>query len=418
MNRPLNICVVSSTFPRSESDYAVPWMRESIRRLTDRGHRVSVLAPSYKGLADHEIDGVPVHRFRYAPSRWERLTHEEGAPSKVRNPLMQLLAAPYVAQGVRAANRLGRRERFDVVHTHWPFPHEPIGSALARSCGAPLVLNCHGAEFALARRKPWVAKLLRRSLLKGDLVVANSTDTAEHIRALSGREAVVLPYGSTVAARNRPTRPNPVPRILFTGRLIQRKGVEYLLRAVPLLLARRKVEVIITGSGDQRERLEALARELGIGHAVRFLGFVSNEELDRQYARCDLWVNPSIVDDRGDTEGLGVGAIEAYAHCKPVVASDVGGIPDAVVHGQTGLLVPEKDPRALAVAINWLLDDPVLAARLGRNGLEFARRQFCWDRITDQLEDTYLEAIAARHPAPASREPVPAAETFAEFAPA
>ena len=214
MRRPLDICVVSSTYPRSESDYAVPWMRESIRRLTDRGHRVSVLAPSYKGLGDHQIDGVPVHRFRYAPKPWERLTHEEGAPSKVRNPMMQALAVPYVAQGVRAAARLARRGTFDVVHTHWPFPHEPIGSALAKACDAPLVLNCHGAEFALARRKTWVAGLLRRSLKRGDLLLANSTDTADQIRSLSGRNATVIPYGSTVSARSKPVVSNDVPNPL------------------------------------------------------------------------------------------------------------------------------------------------------------------------------------------------------------
>lgn len=402
MSQPLSICMVSSTYPRSESDYAVPWMRESIRRLTDRGHRVSVLAPTFEGLKTHQIDGIPVHRFRYGPRRWERLTHEEGAPSKVRNPLMQTMALPYVAMGVRAAYRLAKQQHFDIVHTHWPFPHEPIGSALARRCGAPLVLNCHGAEFALARRKPWVAGLLRNALRRGDLILANSNDTADQVRSLSNREAHILPYGSTVSAKSRVVEPNAVPRILFTGRLIRRKGVEFLLRAVPLLLAQRQVEVIITGSGDQRAPLEALSRELGLTNHVRFLGFVSNEELDREYARCDVWVNPAIVDDLGDTEGLGVGAIEAYAHGKPVVASDVGGIPDAVRHGETGLLVPEKNERSLATAINWFLDNPELARQFGRNGFEFARRQFCWDRIINDLEDAYFLALESRRVASAA----------------
>ena len=168
---------------------------------------------------------------------------------------------------------------------------------------------------------------------------------------------------------------------------------------MPHLLAQRKVEVIITGSGDQRDKLETLCQELNLSETVRFLGFVSNEQLDAEYARCNVWVNPAIVDDRGDTEGLGVGAIEAYMHGKPVVASAVGGIRDAVLHGRTGLLVPEKNEKALAAAINWLLDNPAMASHFGRNGLAFARRQFGWDRITDELEDTYFDAIAARRPA-------------------
>ncbi len=149
---PLRVCVIASTYPRSEADYAVPWLRESVHQMTLRGHQVTVLAPSYKGMNDHEIDGVTVRRFRYAPARMETLTHEEGAPNKIGKISRQLLGLPYVACGVWAAARLAESQKFDVVHTHWPFPHEPIGSMLARRCGAPLLLTCHGAEFALARK--------------------------------------------------------------------------------------------------------------------------------------------------------------------------------------------------------------------------------------------------------------------------
>ncbi len=411
MKSRLNVCVVTSTYPRHEEDYAVPWMRESHRRLAERGHKITILAPSYMGLEDHEIDGLPVRRFRYAPKKMERLTHEEGAPNKIQNPLFQALAVPYVASGVLEAARLARGGQFDLVHVHWPFPHEAIGSTLSRVANVPMVQNCHGVEFALARRKPWVAQFLRRSLRRGELVIANSSDTASKIHDLSGREAAVLPYGSTVSAKSRPKPQNGVPRLLFTGRLIPRKGVQYLLRAMPLILAQRKVELVITGSGDQREPLEALARELNLGDSVKFLGFVSNGELDRQYHECDVWINPSIVDDRGDTEGLGVGAIEAYAHGKPVVASAVGGIPDAVRHRETGFLVPQRDEHALASAILELVDNPEMAAQFGRNGLYFAQLLFGWDRITDELVRHYHNSILKREaantkPRPRSTGPV------------
>ena len=392
---PLNICVIGSTYPRHADDYAVPWLRESVKQVVERGHKVTVLAPSYEGLKDHEIDGIPVRRFRYAPQRWERLTHEQGAPNRIRNPLYQALGLPYALLGRRAAVELARREKFDIIHAHWPFPHGFIASAAAQACGAPLVITSHGAEFALARRKAWVRPLLRRALMKADLLMANSSDTATQIRKSSGRNSMVIPFGSTVKASNQKYEPNPVPRILFTGRLIQRKGVEYLLRAVPRILLNGPVQVVITGSGDQRERLEALSRELGLQNTVQFLGFVSNERLEHEYARCDVWVNPSIIDDHGDTEGLGVGAIEAYSHGKPVVSSNVGGIPDAVLHNMTGYLVPEKNPGQLAGAILDLIQNPEKGRRFGRAGLEFAKRKFNWDKITDQLEDTYYALLRA-----------------------
>ena len=394
----LRVCVIGSTYPRHEGDYAVPWLRESIKHLVNRGHDVTVLAPSYRGMRSHAIDGVPVRRFRYAPKRWEMLTHEHGATNKLGNPLLQFLGLPYVALGSLAAARLARGGRFDVIHSHWPFPHGAI-AAVARSFGgAPIVANCHGAEFALARRKAWVRPLLRAALESSDRIICNSSCTAAEIKALSGLDSDVIPYGTTVAVKSsRRSGPRDAPkRILFTGRLIQRKGVEYLIRAMPLILQRQAVELKITGDGDQRARLEALTAELGLGHVVEFLGFVDNTTLDRYYLGCDVYVNPSIIDDRGDTEGLGVGPIEAFAHGKPVVASAVGGIPDVVKDRVTGLLVPEKSPEHLAAAIIELLEDPEYAQELARNGLEYSRERFDWGRITDAIEAVYREAIASR----------------------
>ncbi|QEH34221.1 GDP-mannose-dependent alpha-(1-6)-phosphatidylinositol monomannoside mannosyltransferase [Aquisphaera giovannonii] len=391
--RHLSVLVIGSTYPRHEDDYAVPWLRESVARLRGRGHAVTVLAPSYEGLRSHTIDGTPVHRFRYAPRSWERLTHEQGAPNRIRKRIYQLLGVPYVAMGIRSAARLAGLLHFDVIHAHWPFPHGPIAAAARYAGGAPVVMNSHGAEFALARRKGWVRPLLRNALAGADRLICNSSHTAAEVKRLSGRDSVVIPYGSTVEARPTPLPRNEVPRILFTGRLIQRKGVEYLLRAMPAILARRPAILQITGSGDQRESLEALATSLDLGGSVEFHGFVSNERLDALYAGCDVYVNPSIVDDRGDTEGLGVGPIEAFAHGRPVVASDVGGIPDVVRHERTGLLVPEKDPEALAGAILRLLDDPDRAGFLARNASAYASEFFDWDRITDRIEDVYRAAI-------------------------
>lgn len=388
---PLKILVIGSTYPRHDEDYAVPWMREAHAQMAARGHQITVLAPSYRGLEDHEIDGIPVKRFRYAPKNWERLTHEQGAPNKINNPLMQLLAIPYVMAGCRAASKLARQEQFDVIHVHWPFPHEPMAYAASKACGAPVAIMCHGAEFALARRKKWIQPILRRSLRRGDLVIANSNDTASKIESLSGVIAHVVPYGTTVKPKKIAVPHNDRPRVLFTGRLIQRKGVEYLLKAIPKILENNEAEFVITGDGDQRPMLETLKSELDLEKHVKFLGFVSNERLNEEYARCDIWVNPSVIDDRGDTEGLGVGSIEAYAHQKPVIASAVGGIPDTVRHGETGFLVPEKDEIALAEAISELLNDPQKAKLMGESGLKFAQEKFDWGNITDQLEDIYFE---------------------------
>jgi glycosyltransferase involved in cell wall biosynthesis len=205
-------------------------------------------------------------------------------------------------------------------------------------------------------------------------------------------------YGATVQVSSapRPTRLASERRtLLFSGRLIQRKGIHYLLRALPRVLEQRPVKLLITGDGDRRAEWEALARELGLSEQVEFLGFVSTERLAELYRSCDAYVHPAIFDDNNDTEGLGVVLVEALANRCPVVASAVGGIVDVIHHEETGLLVPEKDPGALAAAILRLLDDPALAARLGEAGSRFVEQHFDWERITRATESLYYEAQEA-----------------------
>ena len=390
-----NILVISSTYPRHQDDYAVPWMRETHRRLVEQGHQVTVLAPSFKGLKTHFLDGIEVVRFRYAPKAIESLTHEEGASYKVRNPWKQVLAIPYVIMGCLFAAWLAMTRSYTAIHVHWPFPHGIMGQVAAVINRSPLVVMSHGAELTLAQRKPWIRPFLKQSLRAANLRIANSSDTADKVRELSGGHCVVLPYGTTVESLACPINPDQPARVLFTGRLIERKGLEYLLQAAPKILEQHNAEFIITGDGDQRAKLEALRDKLGLRKSVNFVGFLSKTELQDEYASCNVWVNPGIVDSWGDAEGLGVGSIEAYNFNKPVVASAVGGIPDTVIDGETGYLVPQKDVAALAEAICRLLSDPEKARLFGRNGNRFARKTFSWDRIIARLESLYGIASAA-----------------------
>ena len=114
--RCLRIAVLGSTYPRHQGDHEVPWLRESVRRLAARGHKVTVIAPAYLRLKDHAIDGVQVRRFRYAPARWEMLTHGEGAPNKLKkNPVLKLLSLSYLISGAWAAWKICRRERIENI---------------------------------------------------------------------------------------------------------------------------------------------------------------------------------------------------------------------------------------------------------------------------------------------------------------
>jgi glycosyltransferase involved in cell wall biosynthesis len=395
-SRSLKVCVLGSTYPRSHDDPLVPWLREAVGRMAQRGHQMTVVVPSFKGLPSHSIDGVPVLRFRYAPRAIESLTHDQGAPNKLRNPLYNLLAPPYIASGAAHLSYWMARRGFDVLHVHWPFPHSVLASLAPTRHRMPTVATCHGAELALARRSRIIARTLQRSLLRAHAVSCNSSHTRGEIDRLCGRQAEVIPYGTTVSTGGPSrdwSRPADPATLLFSGRLIQRKGVDYLIRALPRVLDRRAVRLFVTGEGDRRREWEALAAKLGVLDKVHFLGFVSTERLAELYQSCDVYVHPAIFDDANDTEGLGVSLVEALSTQCPVVASEVGGIVDVIKHEATGLLVPEKNGDALAAAILRVLEEPGLARRLGERGREFAQHHFGWGRITDETERLYHHAI-------------------------
>ena len=424
----MKVLVIGSVYPRFHEDAEVPWLRTSVAHLRKAGVEIQVLAPAYKGLKSHEIDGTRVNRFRYAPASWEILTHEEGAPSKMASkPWLQLLAIPYIISGFFKCLKICRKWRPDIIHAHWPFPHAFIALGAVKLFRIPLVLNFHGAELLLIRKKKWVKPFLKFAIGQAQAVFANSSFTAAKIKAIRNADVEWSPYGTTLDEsgsagsptetrdergetdldERRETRderggagdecvvPHPVNgkfKVLFVGRHIERKGIRYLIDSAKLLPA-DKFEIRIVGVGDLTEKLKQYAAQYP--HVV-FTGKLSPEDLAHEYSTANVFVLPAIVDSKGDTEGLGVVLIEAMELGLPIVASNVGGIPDVVVDGESGILVPEKDPEALANAFKRLASDRSLTVAL----LEGAQRRiaecFTWDGIISRQIGTYTRLINKR----------------------
>ncbi len=458
----MKVLVIGSVYPRFQEDAEVPWLRTSIAHLKKAGVEIQVLAPAYKGLKSHDIDGTHVNRFRYAPANWEILTHEEGAPSKMASkPWLQLLAIPYIINGFFQCIRISRKWKPDVIHAHWPFPHAYIALGAAKLFKIPLVLNFHGAELLLIRKKKWVKPLLKFAIGQAQAIFANSSFTAGKIKALRNVNVEWSPYGTTLEVDSRqsevgsesvilnerendlkrresqpclhgydraskvgatshpvtitPHAVNGLFKILFVGRHIERKGITYLIEAAKYL-PRDKFEIRIVGVGDLTEQLKAQAKEImdpieaaslqgdkaegdriheveGSPAQIIFTGKLSPEDLANEYKTANVFTLPAIVDSKGDTEGLGVVLIEAMELGLPIVASNVGGIPDVVIDNESGILVPEKDPVALADAFKRLAADPSLTERLLAGARKRISECFTWDGIIERQIDVYNKVI-------------------------
>lgn len=377
------ILVITSVYPLTPDGNHGAFIREVIVRLQSTGARFTVFAPAYEGSKSYVLEDVKVHRFRYCPKPFENLVRD-GAPTKIqRQPLYLLAAALYIILGTCQLFWLCVRSRPDLLHVNWPFPHGLMAWPASKLLGIPMVFSFYGGELLLAKKFPFVANILRWLLPVAREVTVISSFTHGLVRQLVASQPLTLiPYGLTIEAKPAKVRqPSEVPRLLFVGRLDERKGVRYLLEALPLILAEQQVKLSIVGKGILEAELKAQSQKLRLDAVVDFLGFVTKEELAEEYANCDIFVLPAIVDSKGDTEGLGIVMIEALAHAKPVVATAVGGIPDVITPEVTGKLVPEKNPEALAKAIVDLLRDPEIAAAMGQKGLLDIQDRFNWNRI-------------------------------------
>ena len=177
-------------------------------------------------------------------------------------------------------------------------------------------------------------------------------------------------------------------QILFVGRLVEKKGLIYLLRAMPLVLNRHPdARLIIAGSGPEEDRLRTTINHLGLIGKVELCGAVLNENLPVLYQNALMVVFPSVVAGDGDREGFGLVQVEALGCECPVIATDLPAIRDIIADGETGLIVPQRDDQALAERIIDLLDHPEEGERLARNGRRFVLERYDWAVIAEKYRE-------------------------------
>lgn len=306
----------------------------------------------------------------------------------------------------RRAGALVRRTRPGFAWCDEVKPAGYTAAWLQARQGLPFGVLAHGADMLLLQAK------LRRSAIKRwsaarilercSVVVANSQWTAELTRSvledlgcseLTGNVRVAH-LGTTPETFRPGVDPGPArrafgldggPWLLTVARLDYHKGVDTVIRALPAIRAAVPgARYAIAGIGSRRAALEALVAELGLGDAVRLLGFVPDETLPGLYNAADVFV---LASRRFDllVEGFGIACVEASACGLPVIATRSGGLPEAVREGETGLLVEPDDPSALAKPVIRVLQDDGLRHKLGSGGRAAVERYYNWDRVTADL---------------------------------
>ncbi len=256
-------------------------------------------------------------------------------------------------------------------------------------------ISLYGKDILSSKSKPQNAFLLMLTMFLAYRIGVNSRATGKLLPKFFLHKTAVL-YPSVKFRIPKPYKQNEkIPRkektILFVGRLVKRKGLDDLIRAFKLTLQSvNEAHLTIVGDGPEKEVLVKLVQTLGLKNKVTFTGSLVGDSLERQYKKCDIFVMPS-KRTKTDMEGFGMVFLEAGLFKKPCVGTWSGGIPEAVLHGKTGILVPQGDVKALKDAILLLFTDEKLAKKLGENGYKRVISKFTWEKATRDFLGMYQE---------------------------
>ena len=431
----MKICMLTSSYPKYPGESTAPFIEEIAAGLVRRGHTVHVVAPFHRDVRRAPVErGVHLHFFRYSPI--ERLNvwgYAESLHADISVKGRTLLAAPLaVAASVRAllrvtsakhrtqsaeqdqqhsvlvsSPRAALHSTFDLIHAHWVLPNAVPAALVARLRGLPLVISLHGSDIFLAEQAAPLSFTAGAAMRSAAMITACSGDLRKRAVRLGAvpQNVEVIPYGvdphafrpdsgAATQVRAELGLPADAPLILTVSRLVYKKGLTYLLEALPAILAQHPCAVLVmAGYGDLRDELEQRADELGVAAHVHFPGQLERERTARFISAADVYVVPSVRDQRGNVDGLPNALLEGMGEARPIVASCVAGIPEVITNGEHGLLVPERDPAALAAAVSRLLSDRALAQRLGAAARHRITTELTWDQTAARFEAVYQRAV-------------------------
>lgn len=378
--------VVSTTFPLGADDRRTARFVYDLADALAEHFDVWALAPHHPGAARRERLGrVNVVRFRYfIPTSAQRLADGRGMMANLREGVLPKLQAPFLFLFLFLnVWYWGRKLKPALVNPHWALP-AGLCVAAARPPGKR-ILMCHAAGVFLLKRLPF-RRLLGRFIVSAmDQVFTSSRFIAESLDEAGGMKSGAVRVGPGVRTSNFARQMSrseaktklgydvDAPLLLFVGRMVEKKGITYLIDAMPVAVASfPDVKLVLVGGGPLQDEISAKTRAAGLEKNVVFAGYKSHDELKEYLWAADYLVAPSVVDASGETEGMPTVILEAFAAGCPAVGSRVDGIPELITDGETGFLCETRDAGSLAGAlVRALSADP---GPQGENAAEVAKR--------------------------------------------
>lgn len=403
MNTRILIC--ASTFPRFKGDGMVDFVWQQARYLKKHYPHfdVHVLVPHAPESSKHEIwEGVHVHRYAYfKPESAQSLVYPAIWPNIKEKPL-RLFQVPFLLLSCYlATRRLVKTYDFDLIYSHWFTPQGLMCNKVASDFNIPHTLTSHAADIIILKKIPWLGPYLVRKILPSFKAIsfAGSRGLKQALdffsvdkQSLIAQKSKVLPMGvdlqlpKTTSTKQLETEaPDSPLKLLFVGRLAEKKGVTYLLNAIALVKQKGlAIQLDLLGDGPLLPAIKQQVNDLKLTEQVNFYGFVNGEEKFSFIQHCDLFVLPSIVTDDGDAEGLPVSLLEAMSAGALCCASDESGAPDIIEDGCTAFMFKAKSAEALADTFEKVAAMPQDERQVIAQNAKTAGESYLWDNMIHQ----------------------------------
>ena len=367
-------------FPASREDSDKPFLFTHAKALLSAGLAVTVICPSVPGLAGRQmVEGIEVVRTRYAPRRFETLA-STGAMYREARGFRALLVIPMVASMVLMSIREARKIKPVAIHGHWWIPGGLIAVVSASIVRTKSVVHLHGSDAAITsgRAMRWLGRRVMRAATHR---LAVSEPLADWGMALCSRHVAVCPMPIRTVLDKKITETSKEGPLLGVGRLVHEKGFDVLIEAVSMLEKWERPEVVIIGSGPEDASLSAQADLLGVD--LHLLGSLPPKSVADWYAKSSVVIVPS------RREGFGLVAAEAAAASRAVIGTRVGGIPEVIRHGVSGLLIEPDNPLELKNALKTIQVDWGLA---GPESVKNLSEKFHSDYLLDLYESDLAQS--------------------------
>ena len=393
------ICVLTnSNFETGK----VGFVHTENKSLVKAGYRVKSITYHRPGTKKEEtVDDVHIKRFRYLPDRFAIKLSIQQEINKSRFGIVKAL---FMVTGFFWYTFFESiREKPDLYLAHWAFPTGYIAYKMSKIFKKKCVIEIHGSEVTQTRNSKFLQRLLIPAMNNCSLVIANSDYTKNEFIKMGVKEEKFVKIGnppnyvkhvsSSEELKEFRTKfaDESTKILLFVGNLIELKGAEYAIRALTYI-KENKVHLIIAGAGMLEDKLKELVKSLELENKVTFFGLASHEDMGRLYGISDVFVCSPIVDSKGFTENLPKTILEAMELGLPVVATNVGGLSEIVLHDKTGILVDQKDPQSIAKAADRILTDNELKKKFVLNSKEIVK-EFSLENIEKKYTQTIFEVI-------------------------